>query len=136
MVRIIDLIWYKLYRFAQKSKFADAPNLGASFLFSFCVQLNMIFVSYTLWFFFDIPDLYKENFFLRTTIITLSLTLVFFLIYRGQRGHRIIIRYRTKSPAHQKKCSIIATTYFILTFLTAVLGGGILRWIKYGYFPL
>lgn len=136
MMKIVDLIWYKLYRFAQKSKIADAPNFGASFFFTFCVQSNIIFVSYTLWFFFEIPFLYKENFFLRTTIIAILLFLLFFFLYRGERGHKIIVRYRTESPAQKRKSSIIATTYFILTILTSVFGGGILRWMKYGYFPL
>lgn len=135
-MRFIDLIWYKLYGFSQKSKFDSIPNLGASFLLSFCVQLNMIFVSYTLWFFFEIPDLYKKNFFLRASLIALILTLIFFFIYRGKRGQRVIVGYLMASPTQQKKDTVLATFYFILTGITAVFGGGILRWIKYGYFPL
>lgn len=134
-MRIIDYIWYRLYRGSLKSELKRPRYLLASAVLALCLHLNVIGLSYTLFFFFDIPFIYRGVQDWIVNSITIVLTLFTFLLYRAGRGRRVYAKYRKETPTHKKICTILTALYFIFTCVTTCLGSGILRWIKYGYFP-
>lgn len=136
MMRIIDYIWYRLYRGSLKSNLKRPRYLLASITLSVCLHANVIAISYTFFSLFNIPYIYSGCPDWGIPVVSVLLALFFFLIYRNGRGQKVYAKYRQESGAHKKTGIALTTIYFVLTGLLLPFLGGILRWLKYGYFPL
>lgn len=135
MTGIIDYIWYRTYRGSLKSGLKRPRYLLASLILATSLHVNIIGLSYTFFFFWDIPFIYENTPDQLINVVTVVFSFLMFLLYR-KRGHHVYIKYRKETHNHKIICTILTAIYFILTIIAASFGGVILRWIKYGYFPL
>jgi len=135
-MRIIDYICYRLYRGSLKSELKRPRYLLASITLSVCLHANIICLSYSLFFFCGIPFIYGGLPDWIIKVVSVVLALFFYILYRNGRGSKVYAKYHKETQSQKKKRTICIVCYFVFTSITAVFGGGILRWIKYGYFPL